>query len=192
MAKYTNLDAKIRIYDANNLYLQLELDSADFSGPLGRKRPAENLVLNRGRADAHMHNVKGNDEPIYEPLSLSFTFQTRNDQQTINFRNLLRACSDGAATQVNGNTLVTTKGTTQNDGSNNNPAFADTSKIALNVEYLKTKSTSEGRKYAEVWFPLDQCTESEGEDGINWSISGEIYGTITDLTGFTSGTDMEA
>jgi hypothetical protein len=34
-------------------------------------------------------------------------------------------------------------------------------------------------KYAEIFFPLDECTITEAEDAINMAVTGGVYGTIT-------------
>ena len=195
MGKKTNREAKLRIYDGTGTpyYLQFELDSGDFNGPMGQPRQEEQLVLNRGSMDSNAHYVKGSDEPLLEPLPVSFSLPVRDDDQTINILDLLTAGQDGGSTTVNSNTVTTTKEDTQRDGSNNNPAFADTNKLTFNIEYLiETGGTDLGLKYAEVFFPLEQQSISEAEDGIILNLSGMCYGTITRITSFTAGTDVEA
>jgi hypothetical protein len=195
MSKLTQRKAKIRLYDstATPWYLEFDLDMGDLSGPLGIPRQEEILVLNRGVMDALGHYIQGADDKLMEPVQISFSVMIRDDQQTINILNWLAAGQDGAATQVNSHTLATTKADTQRNGANANPAFADTNKICFNVEYLmETGGTDLGYKYAEVFFPLDQQTLSEAEDGITLALTGTCYGTIPRITAFTAGTDVEA
>lgn len=195
MSKVTSMDAKLRLYDGSGtpFYLELNFDKEDFSGPLGTPRQEEILHLNRGRADALMHYTKGPDDVLYQPVEISFSVALRDDQQTINLRNWLRAMNDGLATQVNSNTLVSSQGDTQRDGANANPTFADSNKACCNVEYLiETGASDLGLKYAEVYFPIDQQTIAESAEEIPKSLKGMVYGTITDITAFTAGTDVEA
>ena len=195
MGKKTNRDAKLRLYDGTGTpyYLEVDLDMGDFNGPLGAPRQDEELVLNRGRMDSNAHYVKGPDDKILEPVPVSFSVMIRDDAQTINTLDWLKAGQDGGTTQVNSNTIATTKADTQRDGSNNNPAFADSNKLTSNIEYLiETGGTDLGLKYAEVFFPLEQQNLTEGEDGISLQLNGLCYGTITRITSFTSGNDVEA
>lgn len=195
MAKKTMRNAKLRLYDstATPWYLELDLDLGNFNGPLGIPRQEEILVLNRGTMDAAAHYIKGADDKLMEPVAVSFGVFIRDDQQTINLLNWLKAGQDAAATQVNAHTLATTKADTQRDGATANPAFADTNKICSNVQYLiETGGTDLGLQYAEVFFPLDQQQLSEAEDGITLTLNGVCYGTITRITAFTAGTDVEA
>lgn len=195
MSKLTMRKGKIRLYDstATPWYLELDLDVGDFSGPLGTPRNEEILVLNRGVMDSLGHYIKGADDKLMEPVQCSFSVLVRDDQQTVNILNWLAAGQDGAATQVNSHTLATTKADTQRNGSNANPAFADSNKICFNVEYLmETGGTDLGFRFAEVFFGLDQQQLAEAEDGITLSLTGQCYGTITRITAFTAGTDVEA
>lgn len=195
MGKKTLRDAKLRLYDGTGTpyYLELDFDLGDFNGPIGAPTPEEILQLNRGKMDSLAHYIKGPDDALMAAVPVTFSVFVRDESQTVNLRNWLRAGQDGGTTQVNSNTITTTKEDTQRDGSNNNPAFADSNKLTSNVEYLITLSgTDLGLKYAEVFFPLDQQNLSEAEDGITISLNGMCYGTITDITSFTSGTDVEA
>lgn len=195
MSKLTMRKGKIRLYDstATPWHLEMDLDVGDFSGPIGIPRQEEILVLNRGVMDSWGHYIKGADDKLMEPVQCSFSVLIRDDQQTINILNWLQAGQDGGATQVNSHTLATTKADTQRNGANANPAFADTNKLCFNVEYLmETGGSDLGFKFAEVFFPLDQQTLSEAEDGITLALSGQCYGTITRITAFTAGTDVEA
>lgn len=194
MGKKTMKDAKLRLYDGTGtpFYLEIDLDTGDLSGPIGQPRQEEQLVLNRGRMDSNAHYVKGGDDKLLEPVPVSFSVFIRDDAQTINILNWLKAGQDAGATTVNSNTITTTKADTQRDGATNNPAFADTNKLAFNVEYLiETGGTDLGFKFAEVFFPLDQQNISEAEDGITLQLNGQCYGTISRITSFTAGTDVE-
>jgi len=38
-----------------------------------------------------------------------------------------------------------------------------------------------------VWFPADQQSLAEAEDGVSVSVTGSIYGLVSVITGFTAG-----
>jgi len=195
MAKKTQRDAKIRLYDGTGTpyYLEMDLDIGDLSGPIGQPLTEEILVLDRGNMNANAHYIEGSDEPLMAAINVTFSCFLRDDNQTIYILDWLKAGQDGGTTTVNSNTVTSTKADTQRDGATNNPAFADSNKLTFNVEYLiETGGTDLGFKYAECFFPLDQQTIAEAEDGITLSLTGMCYGTITRLTAFTAGTSVEA
>ena len=162
-------------------YFEVAFSNMDFNGPIGRPRPAEKLVLNRGRTDANMHYVKDPDSGIYEPLPISFSC-AMDDTLNKNDIQLALICSDPDSSYWTA-TGTTAKGTTQNDGSNNNPAFADTSKKAVNVQIL-FGTMGIGWAFYEVYFPGDQVTISESEESVNLSANGGVYGVIEAIHGF--------
>ena len=192
MAKMTNKDAKIRLYDgaATPYYLELDLDAGDFSGPIGTPLVEERLVLDRGNANANMHYIEGSDDAIMAPVNVSFTCVITNATHTTNLLNWLKAMNNNAATQVNSHTLSTTAADSQRNGANNNPVPADANKELCNIEYKP--GTGLTFIYKEVFLPISQVQLTEAEDGINLAVTGMCYGTITTGTDFTAGTDVEA
>jgi hypothetical protein len=192
MSKFTNRKGKIRIYDgtATPFYLELDFDHGDISFPLGQPQTEELLILMRGTMDANAHYIEGPDDPMMGPLDLSFSAMLEDSAQTKWLLGLLLGDAS-----VNSHTIVTTKGTTKRDGSNFNPAFsaATGSKKCLNVEYLLDGATNDIHlMFTEVNFPPAEQTIAESADGVNISIKGKIYGTITyNTSGFTSGTTIE-
>ena len=193
--KMTSKDAKIRFYDstATPYYLELDLDPGDITFPLGTPLTEEMLILNRGNMDANAHYIEGPDAPMMAAVPVSFSIVVTDQAQTTNILNWLAAMNDALATQVNSHTLATCEGDSQRDGATANPAFADANKSLCSIEYLLTMAgTDLGWKLMEVWVPMDQQSLSEAEDGVTISLSGMIYGTITRITSFTAGTDVEA
>ena len=194
MSIKTLQNAKIRFYDstATPFYLEVDLDPGDFTGPLGAPLCEEILELDRGNMNANALYRKGDDVALMAPVPISFSIRLTDSAQTLNIRNWLRAMNDALATQVNSHTLESTEADTQRNGANNNPAFADSNKSTCNIEYLITMTgTDMGIKYAGVWLPINEQKLSEGADAITLAISAMVYGTITDITAFTSGTDVE-
>jgi len=190
---FTNRSGKIRIFDgtATAKYLEVDFDAADFSGPIGRPRTEELLKLDRGRVTADAHYIEGPEDKIMEPLTISFGALLTDLTVTDYLLDWLEILN-GATATINGHTITTTKEDTQNDGSNNNPPFADSGKLTCNVEiFFDGVTTDQGYQYNEVYFPLDQCTLSEGDDSIPVALSGLVYGTIGRISAFTSGDSIE-
>jgi len=185
MSKITQKKGTIRLYDstATPIYLTMILDDG-FSGPLGIPYTEEQLVLNRGNMDANAHYIEGSDAAIMEPLDITFNMLA---QDTVFFGYFLDWLE---GSEVHSTTIVTTKGDSQRDGSNANPAFADSSKKCCNVEYQLDVATDIVWHYNEVWFDLSTMTISEAEDGISIAVTGKWYGTVTRDTALTSGTDV--
>ena len=189
---FTNRSGKMRLYDGAGTpyYLELDFDAGDFSGPLGIPRPEEILKLNRGKSDADAHYIMGSDDKIMEPLELSFSALLTDLAVSGYLADWLRAMSDGGTTTINTNTIATTKEDSQRDGSTNSPPFADSNKFACNIEIKWDGTPDWGLKYMEVYIPLEQCSVGEGDDAVTLSITGFVYGTITELATFTAGTDI--
>jgi len=199
MAIYTNKQGELRIYDGTSptpYYISICFDGGDFSAPEGRQRPEEKLILHRGRADSSCPPVyiQGTDEPILEPLELSFSIRIQNS--TTAHDKILAALSNISGTSpwtVGTDNWTSAKGTstlTAGDGTTfTDPEFADSSKVAVNVEILWTlNSVAVGRRYEAVYFPPDQVSLEESEDGVTLNCTGLIYGAISQITSFTTGT----
>lgn len=194
MSIKTLQNAKLRFYDstATPLYLEIDLDPGDFSGPFGAPLVEEILELDRGNMNANALYRAGNDEALMAPVPVTFTIRLTDSAQTVNIKDWIRAMNDGLSTQVNSNTLETTETDSQRDGATANPAFADSNKSTCIIEYLITMSgTDLGFNYEGIWLPADQQQISEAEDSITIAINAMCYGTITDITSFTAGTDVE-
>lgn len=192
--KFTNRKGTIRLYDgtATPFYIEIAFTAGDLSGPIGRPLVEEIPVLDRGNIDANAHYITGSEQVHLDPLDLSFSCLITDLTNWGYLKDLLRVVN-GVGTAVNSNTIVSTKGDTQNDGANNNPALGDSSKLTLNLEYLLDGASSDlGFQFNEVYFPIDQVSMSESEDSVTLALTGKIYGTITDITAWTSGTDMTA
>lgn len=190
--KFVNRRGKIRLYDGTGtpFYLELAFDAGDLSHPTGRNLPEEIAVQDRGRHDANAHYIGGSEECFVEALEASFSLLV-NDTTNFGYFMDWIECLNGDASTVNSNTILTTKGDTQNDGSNNNPAFYDTNKKACNIEYLLDGLSSDlGWQLNECYIPYP--SNAEGDDAVTLSITPMIYGTITRITAFTAGTDVTA
>jgi len=182
-APTTDPDADV-LCPVDGQYFEVVFAGMDFTGPLGRPKTEEQLVLNRGTVDANAHYIQGPHGPIYEPLEISFSCLL---DTTANKDKILKAleCANPGADRWT-STGVSTKGDTKNDGSNSNPAFVDSNKKTVNVQMLWDAGTDIpfGLAYYETLFLLDQQSFSEAEEAITLSCVGATYGVIERIYGF--------
>ena len=193
--KMTSKDAKLRWYDgtATPYYLEFDLDSGDFNGPIGTPLTEEILVLDRGNMNANAIYMESSDAPMMAPVPVTFSVMVTDSTLFTYILDWLDAMNDALATTVNAHTLVSTEQDSQRDGATNNPVFADANKSTCNIEYLLTMTgTDLGWKYIDVRYDRDKQPFAESEDGIILTCNGMCYGTITRLTSFTAGTSIEA
>jgi len=165
-------------------YFEIAFSKMDFSGPIGRPKTEEVLVLDRGTHSAHSHYIEGDDSPIYEPLDISWSCLL---DDVYNYTYILTALQCGNFNNSIGwtTTGTTSKGTTKNDGSNLNPAFVDSAKKAVNIQVLWDGGTyAEGFAYYEVFFPDDQQTIGESDTEVPLSCKGAVYGVIERIHAF--------
>ena len=193
MSKFTNRKGKLRLYDGTGtpFYLELDFDVGDFSGPMGVPKTEEILVLDRNQATSDMHYIEGGDDKVMAPVPITFSAFVVDKTQCRYLLDWIDVMNGGLSAKVNSNTIVTTEEDTQRDGSNNNPAFADSTKLLCNVEYRLDGSTDIQWAYNEVWFPADEQSISESEDGVTVSLNGQCYGTIVRGSAWSSGSSVE-
>jgi hypothetical protein len=191
--KFTNRKGKIRFYDGTAVtprYLEIDFDAGDISGPIGNPLADEIIVTDRGTLDSNTHHITGPEDKILEPQSVSFSFFCTDLNKTDLLLDYISAMNDGGTTTVDSLTMATTKGGSTRGGITT-PAFADSNKLACDVQYLLEAGTTDfGYEWAECWFPIDQATISEGEDAVTVSLTGMCYGAISRITSFTSGTAL--
>jgi len=177
----TDPDADV-LAPVDSQYFEVKFISMDFDGPIGRPTQNETLVLNRARMDAAAHYIKGPDDVIYTPLPISFTCLI---DDTYNHDNVFLALECGNVNYGTWNaTGTSTKGDTQNDGSNDNPAFTDANKKTVNVQVLWTGDSPLGFAYYECYFPGPDSTITEANEGNTLAARAGVYGVIERIYGF--------
>lgn len=178
----TDADADL-LCPCDGQYFEVSFAAMDFSGPLGRKLQEEILVLDRGTMSAKGHYIKGADDPLYEPIALSFSCMIDDTHNKDDIMEVMACGNPGSTYWTAAGT--TSKGTTKNDGTYDNPAFADTEKKTVNVQMLWSGATyGIGMAFYECYFPPDEITVSESEDAITLSANGGCYGVIEQIYGF--------
>lgn len=163
-------------------YFEITFAAMDFSGPMGRAKTDEQLVLNRGNSDSNAHYIEGNDDKIFEPVNISFS-ALLDDAVNKDDIFVALACGDPDSDRWTA-TGVTSKATTKNDGTNLNPTFANATKKTVNVQMLfEGSSKNYGYAYYEVFYPEESQTISEAEDGVTLATAGGCYGIIEKIHG---------
>lgn len=164
-------------------YFEMAFSSMDFSGPMGRQYQDEILVLDRNTMSAKGHYIKGPDDPIYQPIPISFSCVLDDVWNKDDIMEALACGNPGSvAWDTTGNS---SKGTTKNDGVYTNPLFEDTGMKCVNLQILWSGGTyGIGMAYYECYFPPEEITIAEAEDAITLSASGGCYGVIETINGF--------
>ena len=189
---FTNRDGTIRFYDghSNPYYLEMRFENGDLSGPIGTPLTEEILILHRGKASSEMHYIEGDDFAMMAPVDVTFTARI-TDTSTDKSRYMLDwILAMNATGTVNSVTPTDTQGTTQRDGANNNPTFADSAKKCCDIEFQLDGTNDLIFKFAEVWLPRNEQMITESADAVTVNITGHCYGTITRPATFTSGQDV--
>lgn len=164
-------------------YFEVAFASMDFSGPMGRQLQEEILVLDRNTMSAKGHYIKSADDPLYEPIPISFSAMIDDTYNKDAIMEAL-ACGTPGSTYWTG-AGTTSKGTTKNNGVHYNPGFADTNKKCVNAQILWSGATyGIGMAFYECYFPADEITIAESEDAITLSANGGCYGVIETINGF--------
>ena len=186
-------------------YMEVLFCEMDFTGPTSRPRTEERLILDRGNMDTNAHYTEGPDDPRYAPIPISFSCRLSDTVDTRALSDLLSASSPGvvaagstvgARVPLNnaaGGTsyFVTFDGSTTIDG-NTLPAFSDSRKLSFRVEMKWDGTNDLGYRFEEVNFPSGEQTITESADGLILSANGQIYGDVTRITAFQSGTSVLA
>ena len=163
-------------------YIDVPYVQGDLTAPAGRPPSEEKLILNRGKVDDHAHYINGPDDVIYKPVPLTFSSLVDDVYADIVLKAL--ACGNpniGHWTSVG----VSTDGQSKNDGSNLNPGLRDTSKKAVNVQFLQAASAAGidlGWAYYEALFPGNEISFTEEAEGNKLAFNGGVYGVIERIT----------
>ncbi len=160
-------------------YFEVSFAKMDFNGPHGRGRPEEILVLDRNNFNAKAHYINTSDMGLYEPLPVSFSCIIDDTHNKDDIQLALACGNPGSARWDSAGT--SSKTSTQNDGSVDNPAFVDANKKAVNTMILFTSPGSGfdfGWAFYETYYPANEIQISEGEDGTILAASGGVFGII--------------
>lgn len=158
--KFTGKDGELRIYDRFGSYLKVHFANMDFSGPMGRPKLEEILVLDRGIVNDYGHYINGTDQVIFDPLPLTFSCmlesKTAVDTESGIFRDIIYQaliCRD-ALNLNSDNTWVngwggSTKGSTQNLSGTDNPKFVMPTNLILASGTAQAVGTTAANTFAD-------------------------------------------
>jgi len=161
-------------------YMSVLFVNAGFNAPIARTRPIETLIMDRGVYTDDAEYIKGMDEELLTPLPLSFEAKLPDDVTTWYFVEMLTGTSP---LTVRGKLMRSAKGESKISGIST-PQFADTSKMAWDVEVKWDGSRDFGVRWREVYFPGDQIVINESVDEVTISVSSLVYGDVTRIPSF--------
>lgn len=187
--RFSNKDGELRLYEGGAAphYLVILFTNADLSFPLGRGKTEEVLVMDRGNMDTNASYRQGSDEGIMNSLPVKFSGKINDASYTHNLTQLLSgSTSVGSAAAIT--TAKATSSLVISGASVATKAFADSSKLAYNLQIMYDGSTDFVYDLKEVYFPPDQQTLTESEDGVTLDANGLWYGSGGTKAAFTSGT----
>ena len=181
-APSTNPDADV-LCAVDAQYFDIVFAAMDFSAPIGRAKTDEILVLNRGNSDSNSHYVESSDDKIFEPVALTFSCMLDDAANKDYIFKALECANPGSDRWTASG--VSSKGTTKNDGTNDNPAFKDSFKKTVNIQMIwEGSSQNIGYAFYEVFFPDVEQIMAESEESVNLSMNGGCYGVIEKIYGF--------
>lgn len=177
-----------QLWPVDGQYFNIIFSQGNLTAPEGRKRPEEKVIFDRGRGDANTHYVLGPDDPIFEPLELSFSVRLDGVINKTALA-LALACGNPNYDTAWDATGVSTKTDTSfvagDAGTGSFPAFADASKKTVCAQITwEFGGVKIGREYNGVYFPPDQLSLAESEDGVIISCTGLVYETIRCIYAF--------
>ncbi len=194
---FQHRDGELRIYSGATIgakatapfYIEVLFVNAGFDGPITRTKPTETLVMDRGNYDGNAEYRRGMDEELMEPLPLSWNVKLSDDVTTQYLVDMLAAASPCV---INAHTCRSSKGASAIGTTGvSTPQFADSTKMAWDVEVLWDGTSDIGYRWREVHFPGGELRLSEGEDEVVLNVSGLVYGDVTRITGLSSGTTVQ-
>ena len=186
---------ELRLYSNTNdamggkYYFQVAFVAMDFATTLGRPRPDEIPVMDRGVLNGFAHHIQGPDVPIIQPVQLTFTCMIDNTINRFNLRRALSNPDNESPWSVGGQTWTNTNGTTfQYNGRGSlvsTPLPYDPLQQRINVAVLWRGDPNlavgiddAGFNLNEVYFQPGATRVQESADGVRMNVTGSIYGGV--------------
>ena len=181
-------------------YFGVAFEGMDLTFPLGRPRPDEIPVLDRGLYTSYSHFLQGPDTPLMSPIQVTFSCQL---ESTVNRTELRRALSNPeneTPWTVGGQTWTDTNGTSvQYNGFGSAISTAppyDPLQKRINMETLwstdAAATSAMGYRLTETYFRPDQIRVQEAPDSIRLQVTGWCYGGVSGITAFGPGTNVSS
>jgi hypothetical protein len=210
--QYQGRDGALRLLDKTGAGspwgIQVKFEQMDMRVAFVQ-RPEEIPRLDRERLTDDAHLQLGSDEPIFQPIDVTFSFRMGSQEQDaflefagVEYMN--RAGANTADWTVKGTPaagLVSTKGRALSgdglyaggriDGKGSAvvlPPFADRKKVCVDVETIWGEvdgSHKMGFRMTEVYFEPGQQNVSEAADAVTVNMTGRVYGKVDRINAFT-------
>lgn len=196
MTIFQHRDGELRLYAGvttgskatGSFYFSIPFVNEGFTAPIKRPETTETLVMDRGVYTADAEYRQGLDEEKLAALPLSFTIKTVDDTTT---QYLIDGITGTSPLTVATKVLRSTKGESKISGIST-PQFGDigdsTSKFCWDVEVLWDGTSDLGYKWREVNF--QDVNVTEGVDEVTITANGLVYGDVTRVTAFRSGSTI--
>ena len=182
----TATDAVVQLLEpASGQYYEVVFEQMNLTAPEGHNRPEEIIRMNRGRLDSNAHYIQGLDDPIVEPMQITFSAWL---DSVFNKTALPKALScENAGIPTWSKVGISTKGdTTLPAGLTGNliplPLFTDPTKkaVCIQAKWDDVTGSSVMREYNEVHIPSGGVRITEAPDAVTLELTGGIYGSIKD------------
>lgn len=175
-------------------YVKILFTDANLSGPISRAQTEERLVLDRGVLSSDGHYVESDDTARLEPLPLTFSCRSADTSHSQVLLQLLSGATNLSLPSSGQSWTMHSrkgKGISIYGLATSLPDFKDQSfKAAYMVEVLYSGTSNWGFRWDEVYFPPAEQTVAEAEDSLTLNLNGQIFGGVTKITAFTSGTEI--
>jgi hypothetical protein len=194
-------DGELRLYEKGAIsgaepsgttyYFEILFTEMDFSGPTSRPKTEETLIMDRGNFDTNAHYIEGNDEPIYNPVNITFSTKIADTVNTQILSDWLSGVSRISNAASGASQIYSWDGGTSLAG-NTTVGFKDADKMAYRVEVKWAGDPDYGLRYEEVYFTPGEQTLTESADNVMLAANGQVWGDVTRIAAFTSGTSILA
>lgn len=199
---YYGKRGELRIYSGSNasgvnFFFRVAFAQMDFNAPMGRPRPDQLPITDRGNVNAFAHYIQATDDVIMQPVNVTFT---ANLDTEVNRNDLVKAMSNplraspwtvGSTTWVNANgtTFIWNGcGSTVSTPLPDDPLHDRVHLAVLWREQCSVGLIDTGFRYAECWFQPNQINIRETETAVQIAATAWCYGPVSQITVFPSGT----
>ena len=180
------------------LYFKVAFAAMDLQFPLGRPRPDELPVLDRGLYTSYSHFLQGPDTPLMSPVQVTFSCQLESTVNRSELRKALSNPDNDPVWTVGGQTWTDTNGTSvQYNGFGSAISTAppyDPLQRRIDMETLwstdAAATSAMGYRLTETYFRPDQIRVQEAPDSVRLQVTGWCYGGISAISAFGAGTDV--
>ena len=199
-AKYIYQRGVTRILDGNATpnFLTIPWVQGDARWPLNRPRPPWNLQLDREVFNGYAHYTPGSDQPLAEPVQVTFTIHIDNqlfDDVRAALSNPFNLAIWSVGTSIFTNAMGTGASIYNGAGSLFKPPTMahDPLHVRVHFEWLFYGSPAGTRdivfRHEECYVPPDQVVVGAG-DPLTLSVTYWCYGRMTAIAALTAGTDL--